>query len=58
MHRLLAIVPGLALAVGASGLAADATGDALDRGLRAVRGMAGCASSFSPISPARSATAA
>jgi hypothetical protein len=42
MHRLLAIVPGLALAVGAIGLAADAAGDALDRGLRAVRSMAGC----------------
>src|SRR5262245_50378396 len=42
MHRLLAIVPGLVLVLGATGLAADAAVDALDRGLRAVRSMAGC----------------
>src|SRR5262245_63531240 len=42
MRKLLAIVPGLLLAVGATGLAADAAVDALDRGLRAVRSMAGC----------------
>jgi len=40
-QRLLAVL-GLALAVGATGLSADAAGDALDRGLSAVRSMAGC----------------
>jgi len=38
MRRLLATVA----LVGATGLAADAAGDALDRGLSAVRSMAGC----------------
>jgi uncharacterized protein DUF6607 len=42
MRRLLAIVPALLLAVGATGLGADAADDPLDRGLRAVRAMAGC----------------
>jgi len=42
MQRLLSILPGLVLALGATGLAADAAGDALDRGLSAVRSMAGC----------------
>src|SRR5262249_31369547 len=42
MQRLLAIVPGLVLVLCATGLAADAAGDALDRGLSAVRSMAGC----------------
>src|SRR5215475_12237943 len=41
-QRLLTIVLGFALAVGTSGLAADAAGDARDRGLAAVRSMAGC----------------
>ena len=41
MRRLLAML-GLLLLVGASGLGADAAGDALDRGRRAVHSMAGC----------------
>src|SRR5207302_10357643 len=39
---LLAVVPGLFVAVAATSLGADAAGDALDRGLRAVQSMAGC----------------
>src|SRR5436853_113853 len=42
MPRLLAILPGLFVAVAATSLGADAAGDALDRGLRAVQSMAGC----------------
>src|SRR5437867_12744989 len=42
MPRLLAILPGLFVAVAATSLGADAAGDALDRGRRAVQGMAGC----------------
>src|SRR2546425_7239721 len=42
MLRLLAILPGLLVAVAATSLGADAGGDALDRGLRAVQSMAGC----------------
>jgi hypothetical protein len=42
MRRLLATVPGLLAALGATCLASDAAGDALERGLRAVRSMAGC----------------
>src|SRR5256885_11686436 len=42
MRRLLPIVPGLLVALGATSLGADAAGDALDRGRRAVQGMAGC----------------
>src|SRR5437016_12827699 len=42
MPRLLAILPGLCVAVAATSLGADAAGDALDRGLRAVQSMAGC----------------
>jgi len=42
MRRLLPIVPGLLVVLGATSLGADAAGDALDRGRRAVQGMAGC----------------
>src|SRR5262249_46024638 len=42
MRRLLALVPGVLIALGATCLASDAAGDALERGLAAVRGMAGC----------------
>ena len=42
MRRLLAILPGVLAALGATCLASDAAGDALERGLAAVRGMAGC----------------
>src|SRR2546427_2194462 len=42
MPRLLAILPGLFVAVAATSLGADAAGDALDRGLRAGQSMAGC----------------
>ncbi|MGH7343419.1 MAG: DUF6607 family protein [Candidatus Rokuibacteriota bacterium] len=41
MRRLLAVLPGLVLAVAVSGLGADAADD-LDRGLGAVRSLAGC----------------
>ena len=42
MRKLLAIVPGVLAALGAACLASDAAGDALERGLAAVRAMAGC----------------
>src|SRR4029450_120132 len=42
MRRLCATFPALLVLVVAAGLSADVAGDALDRGLQAVRSMAGC----------------
>ena len=42
MRRSPAFLPGLLLLIGATGLAADAAGDALGRGLAAIRSMTGC----------------
>jgi hypothetical protein len=42
MRRSLAFLPGLLLLIGATGLAADAAGDALGRGLAAIHSMTGC----------------
>ena len=42
MRRRKPLVPGVLMALGASCLASDAAEDALERGLAAVRGMAGC----------------
>jgi hypothetical protein len=42
MRRLLVIVPGLLVVLGAAALASDAAGAALARGLAAIQGMAGC----------------
>ena len=42
MRSSLALLPGLLLLLAATGLAADAAGDALGRGLPAIQSMTGC----------------